>query len=109
MRVLRSIRIVLKVQESYFLVLMDLMMPVMDGFEATTRITSTAKFEIKKPLIVALTASVTEGEIKAALQAGCYDVISKPISQEKLKYTVYNAARLFLFNSTRKFGLRLSN
>ncbi len=79
-------------QGECFLVLMDLMMPVMDGFEATKRIVSSACYAIKQPHVVALTASVTESEIEAALDSGCHSVISKPINAEKLRETIHSSA-----------------
>ncbi len=80
-------------QNNYFLVFMDLMMPVMDGLEATRRITSSSKFIIRQQLIVALTASVTEGEIKEARAAGCSSVLSKPVSNSSLKAAIRAAAK----------------
>jgi CheY-like chemotaxis protein len=79
-------------QGDYFLILMDLMMPVMDGFEATKTIRSTSKFAIKRPHIAALTASVSEGEMKLAREAGCMEIISKPVSLERLRAAVRCAA-----------------
>jgi len=57
------------------LVLMDLKMPVMDGFEATKEI---RKFNKKLP-IIAQTAFVQEDELQKCTQAGCNDHITKPI------------------------------
>ncbi|NLT03800.1 MAG: PAS domain-containing protein [Bacteroidales bacterium] len=62
------------------LVLMDLKMPVMDGFEATRAIKS---FQPDLP-ILALTAYSLEADRVRALQSGCADVIVKPINREHL-------------------------
>ncbi len=59
-------------------VLMDLKMPIMNGYEATTEI---KKFRPNMP-IIAQTAYSTPEEKAKALTAGCDDFISKPISKE---------------------------
>lgn len=63
------------------LVLMDINMPVMDGFVATKAI---KKIKPNLP-IIAQTAYAISGDKEMALEAGCDDYISKPISKEKLK------------------------
>jgi len=63
------------------LVLMDIKMPIMDGFTATKRI---KKIRPNLP-IVAQTAYSTEEDIQKALEAGCDDFVSKPISRKRLK------------------------
>ena len=61
-------------------VLMDMKMPVMNGYEATVRIK-----EIRSDLpVVAQTAFAGPGEKEAAKNAGCDEVLSKPINPEKL-------------------------
>jgi CheY-like chemotaxis protein len=85
--------LLMRAQGDYFMVLMDLMMPVMDGFEATRRIVQSEAFERKKPMIVALTASVTEQEVNAARDAGCNDVLSKPVNLARLRQAVHAAAQ----------------
>lgn len=62
------------------LVLMDLKMPIMDGFEATRRI----KAFNPSLTIIALTAYSLESDKEKALICGCSDVIVKPINREKL-------------------------
>ena len=64
----------------YGLVLMDLQMPVMDGFEATRRIRDWEREQQRTPApILALTASVLEGELQRSLVAGCNACIRKPV------------------------------
>lgn len=62
------------------LVLMDLKMPVMDGYEATRRIRGQAP---AAPLVV-MSAFAFEGDIERAYAAGCSDYITKPVSKKRL-------------------------
>jgi len=72
-----------RVQESrYGLVLMDLQMPVMDGFEATRRIRALPGFE-KLP-ILAMTANAMAGDRERSLAAGMNDHVTKPIDPDAL-------------------------
>ncbi len=61
-------------------VLMDIKMPMMDGFEATKQIRT---FRPDLP-IIALTAHVTTEDENKAFAAGCTDYITKPVSKAKL-------------------------
>jgi CheY-like chemotaxis protein len=62
------------------LVLMDIKMPKMDGYEATRKIK-----EFRPALtIIAQTAYIYESDRDAALACGCSDFISKPIKREIL-------------------------
>lgn len=62
------------------LILMDLKMPVMDGYDATKEI---RKMNKDVP-IIAQTAYALAGDDKKALEVGCDDYISKPIKKEYL-------------------------
>ena len=66
----------------YDIILMDLQMPEMDGFEATTYIRNVLKSPIP---IIALTADVTSVDVEKCKTVGINDYISKPID-EKLLY-----------------------
>lgn len=61
-------------------VLMDLKMPVMNGYDATREIRS---FRKKLP-IIAITAYAMTGDEKLALEAGCDDYVTKPINKKEL-------------------------
>ncbi|MCF8303687.1 MAG: PAS domain S-box protein [Bacteroidales bacterium] len=62
------------------IIMMDIKMPGMDGYEATRKIREFNK-EVK---IIAQTAYALEGDREKALEAGCDEYVSKPIKKEKL-------------------------
>ena len=64
------------------LVLMDIMMPEMNGYETMQRIRSQARFQ-KLPMI-ALTANAMKGDRQKAIDAGANDYLTKPIDIDKL-------------------------
>ncbi len=73
-------------QNSYDLILMDVLMPVMDGVEATHKI---REFEKEKSVdtpiqIIAMTASALKGERERLIGEGMNDYISKPFKPEDL-------------------------
>ncbi|MBC8051498.1 MAG: response regulator [Sphingobacteriaceae bacterium] len=67
---------------NYDLIFMDVLMPEMDGLEATRVIRSTSAYQ---PQIVAMTANALPEDRQQCLQAGMNEYISKPIKLEELK------------------------
>ncbi|MBI9066352.1 MAG: response regulator [Salinivirgaceae bacterium] len=90
-----------RIDSSINLVLMNLKMPVLDGFEATTQIK-----EIAPNLpIIAQSALAKSEDIKNALDAGCNVHISKPIDEKKLiskKFAIFTDHR-------KKLGLKIKS
>ena len=72
--------------EDFDLVLMDIQMPHMDGFEATSRIQELERCQSLP--IVAMTAHAMAGDREKSLNAGMVDHINKPIDPEELYVTV---------------------
>ena len=70
------------------LVLMDIKMPVMDGYIATQEI---RKINTNIP-IIAFTAFALDGDREKAIEAGCTDYVIKPVNKEKL----INMVKLYL-------------
>lgn len=72
----------------YDLILLDHMMPVMDGIETLQCMKDLKGFDIKKTPVVMLTANAVVGAKDAYIQAGFTDYITKPIREEVLLSTV---------------------
>ena len=70
----------MKNRPDFDIILMDIKMPEMSGFEATGKI---REFN-KSVVIIAQTAFALEGDRRSALEAGCNDYISKPILKKEL-------------------------
>ena len=63
-------------------ILMDLSLPVIDGWEATRRIK--ANCELKTIPVIAVTAHAMQGDAESARAAGCDDYLTKPVDEDLL-------------------------
>jgi len=74
---------------SYDIILMDCMMPEMDGYEATKRIRESERPNGKKRLhIIAMTANAMQGDREKCLNAGMDDYVSKPVQLAELRRAI---------------------
>jgi PAS domain S-box-containing protein len=74
-------------EQAFDLILMDVQMPVMDGFEATRYLRQT--LALTTP-IIALTASAINGEKQKCLSAGMNDYLTKPFYEDELLQLVHD-------------------
>lgn len=73
------------IRGSYDLVLMDIQMPVMDGYSATKAIRAWEQAQGRAPVpILALTANALKGEVQRSLEVGCTAHLTKPIRKARL-------------------------
>jgi CheY-like chemotaxis protein len=72
----------LVVKEKPDLILMDMALPVMDGWEATRRIKADAA--LKHIPVIGLSSHAMHGDTERALAAGCDDYLTKPLDDELL-------------------------
>ena len=85
-------------RERFDLVLMDVQMPVLDGFEATGIIRHKESERGGRIPIVAMTAHALKGDREKCIAAGMDDYVSKPINKEALlaELNVYRRAQMLL-------------
>ena len=76
------------------LILMDIQMPRMDGFETTQKLRSNSEF--KNTPIIALTALAMSNDRERCLEAGMNEYLSKPVNLKALVKMI----RQFIFEST---------
>ena len=72
---------------------MDIQMSDMDGYEATRQI---RKFN-PEVIIIAQTAYAMSGDQEKAMEVGCNDYVSKPISRTKIKELIQKYFRMVSF------------
>lgn len=71
-------------EEMYDIILMDIQMPEMDGYEITREIRTRLSKEIRNVPIIAITADASEKEKTKAREAGMNDYVVKPYTSEEL-------------------------
>ena len=72
----------------YDLILMDIQMPIMNGYEATRRIRALKNPEVAATPIIAMTANAFEEDREKSYEAGMNGHLAKPVSVEKLMDTI---------------------
>ncbi|MEO8269878.1 MAG: response regulator, partial [Aureliella sp.] len=83
-------------KHSFDLILMDIQMPEMNGFEATAEIRRSEENSQKRSFVVAMTAEAMKGDREKCLQAGMDDYISKPFDPDDLQRVIELAPALAL-------------
>jgi len=78
-------------REEFDIVLLDIQMPVMNGFEVTRKIREQEKESGKHLSIVAMTAHAMKGDRERCLEAGMDDYVSKPLYPEELHKAIERA------------------
>ncbi len=84
--------ILMLAQDDYDLILMDCMMPELDGMEATRRIRASGSHCANIP-IIAFTANAMESDQQACDDAGMDDFIDKPVNLERMSELLAKWAR----------------
>ena len=72
----------------YDLILMDIQMPILDGYEATRAIRASGHPSAQSVAIIAMTANAFVDDIRDALASGMDGHVSKPVVVEQLKHTI---------------------
>ncbi len=70
--------------EDVDLILLDINLPDIDGYEVARRLRSSTKHELARVPIIAVTANALKGDAEKALEAGCDVYMSKPINIREL-------------------------
>ena len=72
-------------EDYYQMVLMDVQMPVMDGYIATRMIRGLDRADVKRLPIVAMTALALDEDVREAMQAGMDDHVAKPLELKRIQ------------------------
>ena len=76
---------------TYQVILMDIMMPIMNGLDATQAIRALAREDAKTVPIIAMTANTFKEDMDSALAAGMNDFVPKPVDVANLYQKLYGA------------------
>src|SRR5919198_1052684 len=71
-------------REHVDMILLDINLPDIDGYEVARRLRSSVKRELARVPIIAITANALKGDAQKALEAGCDVYMSKPINIREL-------------------------
>jgi CheY-like chemotaxis protein len=82
--------------EKYDIIIMDIQMPEMDGYEATRTIRGLETLKAKSIPIIALTANAFKEDIESCLESGMNDHLAKPIDEAAVieKILLYTGGKL---------------
>jgi CheY-like chemotaxis protein len=75
----------------YFAILMDIQMPILNGYEATERIRGYHRKDAKKIPIIAMTADAFSAALEKSKEAGMSDYLTKPLDPEKIRAALIKA------------------
>ncbi len=73
---------------TFDVILMDVMMPVMNGYEATRKIRLLVREDAKEIPIIAITANAFTEDVESAINAGMNDHLAKPLNVQKMISTI---------------------
>ncbi|KAI0025269.1 putative histidine kinase HHK1p [Xylariomycetidae sp. FL0641] len=85
LKAVEGLRQMAKEGKPYHVILMDVQMPVLDGYEATKLLRKDPIEEVRKILVIAMTASAIQGDREKCLAAGMNDYLAKPVKADLLK------------------------
>jgi signal transduction histidine kinase/predicted ATPase/DNA-binding response OmpR family regulator len=90
----------------YHVILMDVQMPVLDGYEATKLLRNDPIEAVRRILVIAMTASAIQGDREKCLAAGMNDYLAKPVRSDVLKRKLesYLGAQVGFSNNNRQPG-----
>ena len=79
--------------DTYDVILMDIMMPVMDGLDATRSIRGMEREDCHRVPIVAMSANAFDDDLKKSVECGMNGHLSKPVEVDKLYRTLDEVIR----------------